>query len=109
MRGAAVRSCSLSSLQRPPSLSPDQPSSSGAKPWRMVFSVTTRGLDELQQVVGAAGLGADAGEPEAAERLAPDERAGDAAVDVDVAGSEPRAVASAMRDGERENSPAVRA
>ena len=47
------------------------------------------GLDELQEVVGAAGLGADAREPEAAEGLAPDECAGDPPVDVDVPGPEP--------------------
>src|SRR5690606_27417561 len=43
------------------------------------------GLDELEQVVAAAGLGADAGHAEAAEGLAADECAGDAAVEVNVA------------------------
>src|SRR5689334_19624940 len=42
-------------------------------------------LDELEQVARAAGLGARAGEPVAAERLAGDHRAGDRAVDVEVA------------------------
>ena len=42
-------------------------------------------LDELQQVAGAAGLGAGAGQPVAAERLAADHRARDLAVDVEVA------------------------
>ncbi len=43
------------------------------------------GLDELQQVVRAAGLRAGAGQAPAAERLAADHRAGDLAVDVQVA------------------------
>src|SRR3954462_3123252 len=42
-------------------------------------------IDELEQVVGAARLGADAGPAVAAERLSPDHRAGDVAVDVEVA------------------------
>src|SRR3954466_8305471 len=42
-------------------------------------------LDELQEVRGAAGLGAGAGEPVAAERLAAHPPAGDLAVDVEVA------------------------
>ena len=42
-------------------------------------------LDELEQVVGAAGLRADARQAEAAERLASDDGAGGAAVQVDVA------------------------
>ena len=42
-------------------------------------------LDELQQVVRAAGLRAGARQPVAAERLAADHRAGDRAVDVEVA------------------------
>ena len=45
-------------------------------------------FDELEQVVGATGFRADTGEAEAAERLAPDDRAGDAAVQVDVAGAQ---------------------
>ena len=40
------------------------------------------------QIVGAAGLGADARELEAAERLAVDQRTGDASVDVEVADAE---------------------
>ena len=44
--------------------------------------------EELQQVVGSAGLGADAGHLEAAERLALHEGAGDLAVDVEVADAE---------------------
>ena len=59
---------------------------SGAKPWRRVFSVLTRGVEELEQVVGAAGLRADAGHAVAAEGLAADDRAGDVAVEVHVAG-----------------------
>src|SRR5688572_21116552 len=43
------------------------------------------GLDEVQQVVRPARLRARAGEPVAAERLAPDHRASDGAVDVEVA------------------------
>ena len=42
-------------------------------------------IDELQQVVGAAGLEPGAGQAVAAERLAADHRAGDLAVDVEVA------------------------
>ena len=45
-------------------------------------------LDELEQVVGAAGLRADAGQAVAAERLAADHRAGDVAVHVEVADRE---------------------
>ena len=41
--------------------------------------------DELQQVVGAARFVADAGELEAAERLAVDEGAGDRAVQIQIA------------------------
>ena len=52
-------------------------------------------LDELQQVVGAARLGAGAGEAPAAERLAADHRAGDLAVDVEVA--DRRALADVAR------------
>ena len=58
-------------------------------PWRIVFSRDHARLDELEQVVGAAGLGADAREPVAAERLAADDRAGDVAVDVEVADGQP--------------------
>ena len=46
------------------------------------------GLDEVQQVVGAAGLAADAREAETAERLPADQRAGDAAVEIQVADAE---------------------
>src|SRR5688500_11085530 len=42
-------------------------------------------LDELREVAGAAGLRPGAGEAVAAERLARDHRAGDRAVDVEVA------------------------
>ena len=42
------------------------------------------GEEEFVQVVGAAGLGADARELEAAEGLAVDQGAGDGAVDVEV-------------------------
>ena len=60
------------------------------------------------QVVGAARLRADAGQAEAAERLAADDRAGDAAVQVDVAG--PQLARGALEvAGEREKQPAVRA
>src|ERR1043165_7155069 len=52
-----------------------------------VFATGAR-LDELQQIVAAAGLGADAGHGEAAEGLAGDEGAGNAAVDVEVANAE---------------------
>ncbi len=45
-------------------------------------------LDEVEQVLAAAGLGADAREPEAAEGLAADQGAGDAAVEVEVADAE---------------------
>ena len=55
-------------------------------------------LDELQQVVGAAGLQAGPRQPVAAERLAADHRAGDPAVDVQVA--DRRALADAA-DGRR--------
>ena len=54
----------------------------------MVFSVTRAGQQELEQVVGAAGLGADARELEAAERLAVDQGPGDRPVDVEVADAE---------------------
>ena len=43
------------------------------------------GLDEVQQVIGAAGLRARPRQAVAAERLAPDHRAGRRAVDVEVA------------------------
>src|SRR5581483_8177142 len=45
-------------------------------------------LDELEQVVGAPGLGAHARHAVAAEGLAADQGAGDAPVDVEVAGPE---------------------
>src|SRR5690349_17261589 len=48
-----------------------------------VLRYSTR-LDELQQVVRAARLGARAGQPVAAERLAADHRPGDPAVDVQI-------------------------
>ena len=59
--------------------------SSGAKPWRSVFSLTTVASDELQQVVGPAGLQPATREPAATEGLAAHDRAGRGAVDVDVA------------------------
>src|SRR5215471_21700665 len=43
------------------------------------------GLDEMQEVVGAAGLGAGAGEAVSAEGLATDHRSGDPTVHVEVA------------------------
>ena len=46
----------------------------------------TLGSRKLVEVVGAAGLGADAAHAVAAEGLAADDRAGDVAVEVDVAG-----------------------
>jgi len=46
------------------------------------------GVGELEEVVGAASLGAHAGEAEAAEGLAADEGAGDATVEVEVADAE---------------------
>src|SRR5262245_60713044 len=46
------------------------------------------GQEELAKIVGPAGLGADPRELEPAERLAVDERAGDRAVDVEVADEE---------------------
>ena len=68
---------------------PEAPAtSSGAKPRRIVFSVTVRSRRNSLQVVGAAGLGADPRELEAAERLAVDEGAGDRPVDVEVADAE---------------------
>src|SRR3990170_2690897 len=45
-------------------------------------------FEKLKEVVRPAGLGADAGELQAAERLALDDGAGDAAVDVEVAHAE---------------------
>src|SRR5437660_3629050 len=45
-------------------------------------------LDELEQVVRAAGLGADAREAVAAEGLAADARPGDGAVHIEVPGAE---------------------
>ena len=54
----------------------------------MVFSVTQRGEQEVEQVVGAARLGADARELETTKRLAIDQRAGDASVDVEIADAE---------------------
>src|SRR3954470_8950636 len=66
-------------------------------------------LDELEQVARATRLGAGAGEPVAAERLAGDHRAGDRAVDVEVADRHPRLdvldgvrVAREQAGGERE-------
>ena len=66
-------------------------------------------LDELQQVVRAAGLRAGAGQAVAAERLARDHRARDVAVDVEVADRQPAAdalddagVAAEEAAGERE-------
>ena len=75
----------------------------------MVFSRHHARLDELQQVAGAAGLGAGARQAVAAERLAGDHRAGDLAVDVEVADR-----ACARRRGRpcrglRENRPPVSA
>src|SRR5688500_960065 len=46
------------------------------------------GLDELEEVVRAPGLRADARQAEPAERLASDRGTGDRAVDVEVAGTE---------------------
>ena len=57
----------------------------GASPWRDGVLADDDRLDEVQEVVGPARLGAVAGEPVAAERLAADHRAGGAAVDVEVA------------------------
>ena len=54
-----------------------------------VFADRAR-LKELQQVVGPAGLVADATELEAAERVPADDGAGGLAVDVQVAGPEGR-------------------
>ena len=54
-------------------------------PWRIVFSVTARGSTNCEQVVRAAGLRPGARQAVAAERLAADHRAGDPAVDVQVA------------------------
>src|SRR3990172_5738120 len=42
-------------------------------------------LDEVQEILGPARLGARARKPEAPERLAPDQAPGDAAVQVEVA------------------------
>ena len=42
-------------------------------------------FEKLQKIVRSAGLGADAGELQPAERLALDDRAGDAAVDIKIA------------------------
>ncbi len=63
---------------------------SGAKPWRMMFSVTTRGTRKLQQVIAAAGFGSAAGHFESAERMPADDRAGAGAIDVNIAGFELR-------------------
>src|SRR4051794_28442988 len=67
------------------------------------------GLDEAEQVVRAAGLGARAGDAVAAEGLAGDHRAGDRAVDVEIADRQPRdevvdraRVAREQAAGERE-------
>src|SRR4051794_1320751 len=66
-------------------------------------------LDELQQVIGPAGLAPGAGEPVAAERLAGDHRPGDVPVDVEVADGQARAdaldgggIAREQAAGERE-------
>src|SRR5947209_11832560 len=58
-------------------------------------------LDELEQVVRPACLGPDPGAAVAAERLAPDHRAGDVAVDVEVAdGHAPRNLGDRPRSEE---------
>ena len=49
-----------------------------------VFGADAR-LDELEEVVAAAGFGADAGETESAEGLPADQRAGDATVQIEIA------------------------
>ena len=66
----------------------------GAKPRRMRVLGDRARQDELQQVVGAAGLAADARHLEAAERLPADQGAGDAAVEIQVADQQlaPRAL-----------------
>src|SRR3989442_15879463 len=61
-------------------------------------------LDELQQVVGTAGLRAGARKAVAAERLAADERAGDGAIDVEVSRPEFLRGAADVRRGAREES-----
>ena len=45
------------------------------------------GLEKLAQVIGAARFGADTGKFQPAERLALDDGAGDAAIDVKIAGA----------------------
>ena len=62
------------------------------------------GVGELGEVVSAAGFFADAGEAEAAEGLALDECAGDAAVDVEVADEEVGAGAADVGGGAGEES-----
>src|SRR3989442_12103720 len=59
-------------------------------------------LDELQQVVGTAGLRAGARKAVAAERLAADEPAGDGAIDVEVSRPEFPHGAADVRRGTRE-------
>ena len=50
----------------------------------MIFSVTMRGIEKLQQVIAAAGLGAAAAHLEAAKRMPTHHRAGAGAVDVNI-------------------------
>ena len=52
-----------------------------------VFGYCPR-FEKLQQIIRPAGLGADAGEFEAAEGLAVDQGAGDVAIDIEVADAE---------------------
>src|SRR6476659_1261494 len=52
-----------------------------------VFSAHAR-LDELQEIFAPAGLGSDAGEAESTEVLPADERAGDAAIQIEISNAE---------------------
>ena len=61
---------------------------SGANPWRMMFSVTTRGTMNCKKIIVAAGFGAAAAHLESAERMTADDRAGAGAIDVNVAGDD---------------------
>ena len=60
-------------------------SPAGANPRRIVFSVIVLGSQELQEIIRAPRLGADAGHLEAAEGLAMDQRSRDLAIDVQIA------------------------
>ena len=70
-----------------PGLSPRVFQPGGEAAAHGVFATTSR-LDEMEQVFGAAGLGARAREAESAEGLAADQGTGDAAIEIEVADAE---------------------